>query len=164
MALLARPLVSKGRIYYLAPGRLARYVDAPSASIALIDPGKVELFDGTRWSTIDLASKPVVQRFVSSFVVLISGDDAALHALYTASYGLETVGEAQYWRLTLRPRTKPLNQIVRSISLWGRGLIVARMRMEEVEGDITETRFEAVNPARRFSAEEQKRLFAPPAP
>ena len=86
MALLAAPLRSEGRLYYVAPGRLARHIDKPSKSVVLIEPHRVRMLDGGVWQAIDLKTRPVVRRFVGSFVSLLRGDEVQLRKLYAISY------------------------------------------------------------------------------
>ena len=86
MALLAAPLRSEGRLYYVAPGLLARHIDKPSRSVVLIEPHRVRMLDGGVWQAIDLKTRPVVRRFVGSFVSLLRGDEAQLRKLYAITY------------------------------------------------------------------------------
>jgi hypothetical protein len=161
MALLAVPLESSGTLFYSPPGLLARHIVKPAESAVVIEPGRVRIWDGVGWEAIDLSAQPVVRRFVDSFVVLLAGDEESLRRRYEAQYAVErnAEGRPSGWRLVLRPRFAPLNKVVKLLELHGRGLRVSRMRMVELDGDETTTTFSAINPARRFTAEEKTRIF-----
>jgi len=165
MALLAAPLKSVGTLYFAPPGRLARHITKPSRSTVIVDAKSVQIDDGKTVQRIDLAAKPVIRRFVQSFVLLLKGDEAGLRKTYGVLYMPKKPskpGEKASWTLVLSPRVAPLNKVVKTLTMNGRGLVVSRMTMVENDGDSTVTRFSNVNPQRRFSAADTKRYFTVP--
>lgn len=161
MALLAVPLKSSGTLAYSPPGLLVRSVHKPTPTVVIIEPNRVRSHDGDRWQVIDLKSKPVVRRFVESFVILLQGDKAGLERRYVMTYAIErgADGIATGWHMKLAPKQAPLNKVVRLLEARGSGLQLRSLRMLELDGDETLTTFSAVDAKRRFSVEDRARIF-----
>jgi len=155
VALLSLPLESDGEIYFAPPGRMMRKVNTPTPSWALLEGDRVTLVSPGERRELDLASSPVVRGFVGAFRDVLAGDRAALER----SYRIEFHSEGDEFTLTLRPREPQLARFLRELSLHGRGRALTRIRMLETSGDITETTFSDVDPARRYSPAELTRLF-----
>ena len=163
LALLALPLQSKGRLYFFRPDRtqpgyLARIVESPEPSSVLITPTELRLQNRDGTEVIDLKRSDKVRNFISSLVRVFAGDEAALAKSYTIHFA-HAEKDAAGWTLTLVPRDKPLNQMLASLTLTGQGEAVVRIEVKEPNGDRTVTRIVAADPARKFDAAEQKRLF-----
>lgn len=164
LALLAAPLVNEGAIYFI-PGagkpRLARHTSSPAPSVVLIDGGALRMADASGREEIALDRNPAVRLFVDSFVKIFAGDREALMSLYA----MDLAAEGERWTLRLRPRVAPMDKLIERVELVGEGVVIASMRVVEVGGDETLTTFTAVDPQRRFSAQEIEALFSlPPAP
>lgn len=156
IALLSAPIVTEGSIHYVRPGRMARRATSPSTQVLLIDGSSLRMWDGSREETIDLASQPVVRSFVDSILSLLAGDRAALERNYTLALAPSPEGLV----LTLTPRSRPLDQFLRSIRFtMTSDYDLVRMEMLEVSGDSTTTTFSAVNDHRRYAPAELDRLF-----
>jgi outer membrane lipoprotein-sorting protein len=156
IALLSAPIVTEGAIHYVRPGRMARRATSPSSQVLLIDGSSLRMWDGSREETIDLASQPVVRSFVDSILSLLAGDRAALERNYTLALAPSPEGLI----LTLTPRSRPLDQFLRSIRFTMTPTYdLLRMEMQEVSGDSTVTTFSAVNDHRRYTASDLERLF-----
>jgi hypothetical protein len=69
-------------------------------------------------------------------------------------------GSEGAWDLRFKPKAPPLSDVVETIGLAGRGIFIDTLRVSERSGDVTVTRFSAVDPARRFTTDELQRLFA----
>lgn len=158
IALLAAPLVSEGRIDFAPPARLARRVEKPSPSLVVVDGATLSFSDGRSAEHLDLDANPIVRLYVDSFLMLLGGDLAAL----SASWKLALTPTPTGWRLALTPIAPAIAKAIRSMELLGHGAIIERMKLVETTGDETVTTFDHVDTARRFSADELKRLFAPP--
>ena len=155
LALLAAPLLSQGRIYYLRPGYLARVVEQPEPATLTITPSELRLSGRDRVETIALDQNDDLRAFVTSLVRVFSGDKAALEASYELAYAAQ--GPA--WDLTLTPRRPPLTEMMRGLDLHGSGVALERIVVREPNGDTTVTTVEKADPARRFTAEEKAALF-----
>lgn len=161
LSLLAVPLTSKGKLFFARQpdgGYLTRIVESPEPSTVRISPKelRVENRDGTE--TIDLQRSDKVRTFVMALVQVFSGDKDALAKSFTVDFTLDTKNE-QGWTLVLTPRGKPLDQMMRSLSLVGEGTAVVRIEMLDPNGDRTVTKVTAANASRTFDAAEKKKLF-----
>jgi len=156
LALLAAPLISDGRIYFLAPDHLTRQVTSPSPGRTTIDGTTVSFEDERGRHTMSLSDNPVARLLVLSFEEILAGDATALSRAYEVTL---RAGPDGSWSLLLKPIVEPLSQLVAQIEVNGRGRTIDRMLLREVGGDQTLTTFSSVNTARRFSAEERGRIF-----
>jgi len=155
LALLSQPLESRGRLYFVPPGRFARFTDAPAVTALLIDGDQVSFREDARGDALDLSDNPMTRVFVDNFVALWSGDRARLERLYRISVN----GAPKSWELALEPRGGPMDRYIRAIVLRGRGPALETMQVRERDGDLTTTRFEALRSDRKFSDEEVERIF-----
>jgi hypothetical protein len=158
LALLRAPLRSEGRLYFMRPGHLARIVDSPATSVVRIGPDSLEVEDGAGTQQFDLRSRPDIKMFVESFVHVVAGNHEALASTYELGFEAPK-GPDGTWLLTLEPARKPLSDLVERLEIRGRGYEVATIRVLETRGDFTEITLESVDPRRRFSAEDRRRLF-----
>ncbi len=156
LALLRAPVVSEGRLYYLSPGYLLRKVERPSASQVRITPKHLVVSDSGGERQIDLRSRPSVKLFVESFTRVLAGDRQALESIYNIKF---VPGSDSSWTLELLPKRAPLTQLIRSVSMSGRGFAVETVRVMEANGDFSETRLFEVDPERRFSDQDRQTLF-----
>ena len=157
IGLLAAPLRSSGRLYFMRPGRLARFVDAPRPSQVLITPEMVHFSDATGSQMIALTGRPELSALVESMVWLLSGDAASLNGAYAPAM----TGTTEAWTLTLTPREEPLSHLIAEMTVMGSGYAVQEIRVVETTGDETRTRILDADPAREFTDEERERLFEP---
>lgn len=164
MALLAAPLVNEGTIYFVPNGkrsRLARHTTKPARSVVLIDGSALKLADDAGREEIALDKSPAVRLFVDSFVRIFAGDREALATMYA----MELQAAGQRWTLKLKPKVAPLDKLIERVEIAGDGVVIATMRVVEIGGDESVTTFSAVDPRRKFTAEELTALFSlPPKP
>ena len=141
---------------FVPPDRLVRTTTAPSRSRLVIAGDRFSFTDAAGGDAVDLSANPLAREFVDNFIVLFNGDLAALRRRYEPELRADESG----WELALRPRQRPLSDLIERITLTGRGRALLRMEMLERDGDRTTTRFEAVQVDRRFTPEEVERMFA----
>lgn len=177
LSLLALPLRSKGRLFFhreprrepepapearpagaKAGGYLTRIVDQPEPSTVQITPDQLRVQNREGTEVVDLQRSDKVRTFILSLVHVFTGDEEALTKAYTVSFELDP-GNTTGWSLGLVPRGKPLDQMMKSLRLFGEGEAVVRIEIHEPNGDRTVTRIVTANPARTFDSDEQKRLF-----
>jgi outer membrane lipoprotein-sorting protein len=156
IALLSEPLETRGTLAFLPPDRLVRTTTAPSRSRLVIAGDRFSFTDAAGGDAVDLSANPLAREFVDNFIVLFNGDLDALRRRYEPELSADESG----WQLALRPRHRPLSDLIERITLTGRGRALLRMEMLERDGDRTTTRFEEVKVDRRFTPEEIERLFA----
>jgi hypothetical protein len=155
MALLVEPIEQRGRLYFVPPGRLARFTSAPGFSSLIVDGEDVRFREGIDGDAFDLSGNPMARVFVDNFIVLWSGDREKLERLYVPQ--LASVG--QRWQLSLAPRRAPLDRFIERIVLKGQGHAIAEMEVREIDGDRTTTVFDSVETDRAFAPAELERLF-----
>lgn len=158
IGLLAAPLQSKGRLYFVPPGLLARHTDTPTKSSVIIAPDAVRYSDSEGSGRIDLSARPDVRLFVESFVRVLAGDRAGLERIYALRFD-PAAPDGEGWALELSPRGPPLKDLVTRLRIRGRGLAVTEIRVDEATGDYSLTRILEADPQRRFTPDERKRLF-----
>jgi outer membrane lipoprotein-sorting protein len=158
LALLAVPLKSSGRLLFLPPGYLARMVETPEKSTLRITPDELRVADRDGTEVIDLKKSDKLRVFVTSLVQVFAGNEAVLQKSFTVEYALDAKNE-RAWTLVLKPKGKPLDQMLKALSLHGEGEAVTRIEVEDPNGDRTVTRIVKADAARKFSADEQQRWF-----
>jgi outer membrane lipoprotein-sorting protein len=156
IALLKKPLKSEGALYFMAPEKLARHVEAPKRSVILLEGNDLRISDGKGVRTVDLAKNAAVAALVRSFVHLLRGDRAVLEK----DFKVDFADRGSSWLLKLTPKTAPLSNLVTAISVTGQGLVLSEMTVSEPNGDSTVTHFTEVNTQRRFTEAEKKQLFS----
>lgn len=170
LGLLSAPLETRGILHFVPPDRLARQTLEPSRSRLVIDGERVAYRDEAGDEVADLSSSPLAQEFVKSFIVLFNGDLETLRERYEPELRVAAGGEAPArWTLVLRPRHRPLADVIEHITLEGRGRVLERIALRETDGDRSITTFEDVEVDRRFDPDELERIFrfpenAPAAP
>jgi outer membrane lipoprotein-sorting protein len=156
IALLSEPIRTRGTLAFVPPDRLLRTTSEPSRSRLVIAGDRFSFTDAAGGDAVDLSANPLAREFVDNFIVLFNGDLAALRRRYEPDLRSDEAG----WELALRPRHRPLSDLIERITLTGRGRALLRMEMLERDGDRTTTRFEEVQVDRRYTPEEVERLFA----
>ena len=154
--LLAEPLVDTGTIHF-SNGKLARRTLEPTPSVVIMDGNGIEYGDGQTVERIDLAGKPAIKQFVDAFTMIFAGDRAGLEALYQVEF---TPGTNRTWTLTLVPKVAPMNQIIARVVVSGAELEISTMRVVEIGGDETVTKFSNVDTARKYSKADLAKLFS----
>ena len=157
IALLAKPLESKGRLFFARPGMLLRRVEAPRASEVVITPSELRMKNADGEQQIDLRSRADLRPFVESLVWLLSGNRKALADVY--SFAFQPAGTDPSWHLKLTPKSGAIGKLIQYIQVSGRGLAVDQVEVREISGDATLTRIVEANPNRHFDAAELKKLF-----
>jgi hypothetical protein len=166
LALLAVPLRCKGRLFFLRDERggfLARHVEEPEKSSVVITPDELRLQDLDGTEVIDLRRSDKVRAFITSLVLVFSGDEQALARVFDVRFE-HAKDSATGWTLTLTPRPQKdektsLDKMLKELRLTGDGRAVMRIEVVDPTGDRTVTRILATDPARRFDAADKKRLF-----
>jgi outer membrane lipoprotein-sorting protein len=157
IALLAKPLVSEGRLFFTHPGLLLRRVETPRASEVIISGDRVVLRDASGEQALDLRARKDLRPFVESLTWILAGNQKALEGVYAVSFQPERAG--QPWQLTLKPKIEPLSHLIAHIRIHGSGYAVARIEVVETSGDSTQTLILDANPRRSFDAAEKAKLF-----
>jgi hypothetical protein len=168
LAMLQEPLVSRGVVYFVPPGRLVRHVEEPLASTFLVHGGEIAYGNADESHSLDLAASPVLRSLVDGIRLVLAGDVDALRESFRVEF--ETDSEAstsdagtRSWRIRLEPLRAPERDGIAWISFSGRGRIPSELRVVERGGDHTVTLFSEVRTDRRFSEDELAKLFRVPS-
>jgi len=156
LGLLAKPLESRGKLYFARPSYLLRRVETPSRSEVVITPNELRLKSADGEQTLDLRARPEVRPFIESLTWLLAGNHRALAGVYTIAF---EPGAGHAWSVRLLPKGEPISRLIQSIRIAGDGLRVSQIEVRETSGDETRTRIVDANPQRRFDAAEMRRLF-----
>lgn len=163
ISLLAAPLVSRGRLYFMRPGYLARVVLEPEPVTLTISPDELRFAGQDGSEKIDLRQSDEVRLFVTSLVRVFSGDEAELKESFDIVF-MGSATDETTWTLTLTPKKKPLTDMMGELRLLGDGFGVSVIEVREPNGDRSVTRITEADPRRNFTDEEKTRLFGIPRP
>jgi hypothetical protein len=132
-SLLERPLVLRGELEYLGPGKLGKRVDAPYREQLNVADGqaKVQRGEGAVRS-FSLGQAPELEGFLRGFAALLGGDAAALERDFT----LDASGDDTAWRLVLKPRDRRLALRIRAIEVEGADGAARCFRTRQADGDL----------------------------
>jgi outer membrane lipoprotein-sorting protein len=158
VALLSEPIETRGTLVFVPPDRLRRSTAEPSRSELVIAGERFAFRDAAGADAVDLSASPLARQFVENFIVLFNGDLAKLRERYEPEFA----ATGAQWSLTLRPRRRPLSDLIERITLVGAGPLLRSMEMLEQDGDRTTTRFSDVEVDRHFTPAELEQLFALP--
>jgi hypothetical protein len=163
IALLSVPLRSEGALHF-SPGRgLVRHTHKPSKQSVLVTDKELVFWDGKATKRVALGSSAPIETFARAFSLLLRADRAALEKDFVLTF--HTKDAPDEWSLDLVPIGAELKKVIASMAIEGRGLDLSVLRVREANGDVTTTRFEGVDAAKRFADAELERLFrVPPAP
>lgn len=155
LALLAAPIRSRGRLYFVPPDRMVRHTTEPAESRLIVDGERMEYLDGSEAEPVDLSADPAAREFAENFVALFAGDLEALRARYEVAFH----SEPPRWTLELKPRSARVRRFVAGLSLRGEDQVLREIVLVEADGDRTTTRLETVDAEHRYSAGELLELF-----
>jgi Outer membrane lipoprotein carrier protein LolA-like len=162
IALLAVPLRSEGVLHF-APGRgLVRHTSKPSPQSVLVTDQDLVFWDGKTTKRIALGSSVTIETFAHAFSLLLTANRAALEKSFSLVFRADDAGDG--WSLRLSPTGADLKKVIASIEIEGRGLDLSLLRVRETNGDVSTTRFSAVDAARKYTDAELDRLFRVPPP
>lgn len=133
LAILNTPLESSGTLLYIAPGRLEKHMLLPRQESLTLD-GDTLLIEnketGQRRKVV-LQEQPVVWAFVESIRSTLAGDLQTLNRFYEVS--LE--GDANRWRLRLKPTQPRMREVASEIRVSGNGTWVGVIEILDAGGD-----------------------------
>jgi hypothetical protein len=164
IALLREPLVSHGVLYFAPPDRLLRHVREPVESTLLLRGRELSIGSSRGIRTIDLGADSVLRTFVDPFRLLLAGDIEALRTSYRVQLEASGNPPARRWEIRLEPLHSPVQDAITWIRLSGQGRELFELEVREVSGDVTITRFSAVDTERHFSDRDFAELFERPLP
>jgi hypothetical protein len=133
-ALLARPLIVRGKLEYLGPDALARSVESPFQERTEVHGDDVTIRRGSEAPRhFSLARAPELRSLLASFAALIGGDRDVL----TREFELDLHGDEHAWTLGLTPRDPRIRERIRSILVNGRSAEPRCLTTFEANGNTT---------------------------
>ncbi len=132
---LDEPLISRGEMRFEPPSRLIRQLESPQPMRLIIDGERLirETADGER-REVALDAHPLLAGLGRLLLALFAGDPQLLAGRFDIDY---EEGPDQDWQMGLTPREKALQEWIRHIRLAGRGGILTRIEIVEVNDDRT---------------------------
>jgi hypothetical protein len=115
LAVLDRPVETSGELVYERPDRLEKRTLAPRPASLILDKGNLTIQSGQRKRRLALQDYPQIAPFIESIRATLAGDRAALEQVFQLSFA----GSLAHWTLSLVPRDKKLQRIVREIRIEG---------------------------------------------
>lgn len=152
---LKRPLSSSGELVFSGERGLYRETTAPRRVELIVTRKGIEQRTAAGVERFDLEKQPVARVFVDAFLLVFSGDEAALGA----QFDLYFQGSSEAWSMGLVPRKEPLSKLIAHIVVDGVGAEIRAMSVVETGGGITNTTWRDVVLGKALSEEEERRLF-----
>jgi hypothetical protein len=142
IALLARPLVSTGVLYFDRDRGIVRSTRTPHAEKAVLTRTALRIQKGDRVEDIPLDRSKDLQAFALIFPTLLRGERADIERSFDAALYGRADG---WWALELTPRADSLRALVRRVIVFGRAGELAALQIAEASGDTTDTRLSEVH-------------------
>lgn len=131
IAMLEKPLVSSGQLFYVAPDKLEKRTLKPRPESMIIEGNTLVIERGRQNMTLQVDSAPELAGFVNSMRGTLAGDRKALER----SFALSLEGPPQRWLLTLKPRDQRMAAAVTSIRIAGALDDVRSVEILQADGD-----------------------------
>ena len=133
-SLLERPLILRGELEYLGPGKLGKRVDTPYREQTRIADGEAIVQRGERAPrTFSLGQAPELEGFLRGFAALLGGDADALARDFDLSSSITANG----WQLRLKPRDSRLARRILAIEVDGAGNAPRCFLTRDADGDVS---------------------------
>ena len=131
IAMLEKPLVSSGQLFYVAPDKLEKRTLKPRPESMIIEGNTLVIERGRQNMTMQVDSAPELAGFVNSIRGTLAGDRRALER----SFALSLEGPPQRWLLTLKPLDQRMAAAVASIRIAGVQDDVRSVEILQADGD-----------------------------
>jgi outer membrane lipoprotein-sorting protein len=131
IAMLEKPVVSSGQLFYVAPDKLEKRTLKPRPESMIIEGNTLVIERGRQNMTLQVDSAPELAGFVNSIRGTLAGDRKALER----SFALSLEGPPQRWLLTLKPLDARMAAAVTSIRITGALDDVRNVEILQADGD-----------------------------
>ncbi len=153
---LTRPLVSRGRLVFIAEKGVLWQVRKPFPSQVLIKKDALISWDGEgKPRRLGFGKNPIFRSLSRVFLAVFSGEIDRLRE----TFEIESAVSQSNWRLILTPLDTGFSAIIAKIRASG-GRFVDELRIEEGRGDKTVIRFSGMNTESCLLDNAEKRYFA----
>ena len=131
LALLDKPLETRGELTFTPPDRMEKRTTAPKPERVVVDRERLTLERGGKAYTLGLRENPNVAALVESIRATLAGDLATLTRTYSAALS----GSDADWRLLLRPLDPAIATLVERIEIRGAQAQVRTVEIHQADGD-----------------------------
>ena len=131
LALLAKPLVSRGTLNFSPPDKLAIRTTEPKPEAVVVDGDWVSRTVDGKTRSIQLSAQPEAAGIIEGIRGALSGNRTALDT----HYQLSVSGQANQWQMTLVPRDSRVRKLVQRIVMEGKQNLIHRITTEMADGD-----------------------------
>jgi hypothetical protein len=130
--LLSVPILTSGRLSYVAPDRLEKLTLEPRRELMSVTAREVTIApDDAEPTVIPLDQAPELRALVDGLRATLAGDEPALRRAYDATL----TGQQAAWQLDLVPRTERLRKLVQHLHIEGQGTSLRRVDTVDANGD-----------------------------
>lgn len=131
IAMLDKPVVSSGELFYTAPDYLEKRTLKPKAETMVLDHGSINITRGTKNYRLQLADYPALAAFIDSIRGTLAGDRSGLERNYT----LTLEGTLARWTLQLTPANEQLLAVIKNIRIQGERGEIRSIDTVQADGD-----------------------------
>jgi outer membrane lipoprotein-sorting protein len=134
LRMLKTPLEDSGVLVYAAPDKLQKNTLLPKPESLVIEGDSLTIDREGKTQTLKLADYPQIAGLIEGIRATLAGDLPGLQRFYS----LYLEGDANAWRLLLKPRDPKMQDIVQSIFISGTGGHIKSIDTLESDGDHSE--------------------------
>jgi hypothetical protein len=131
IAVLDKPVLSSGELFYTAPDRLEKRTLSPKSERMLLEGDTLQLERNKKTLSISLSNQPEAQAFVDSIRGTLAGNRASLER----NYALHLAGSSEQWVLTLLPSDQKIAALVLRITISGTRDQIRSIEYLQADGD-----------------------------
>lgn len=131
IAILDKPVISSGELFYTAPDHLEKRTLKPKAETMVLDQGTILITRGSKNYRLQLQDYPALAAFIDSIRGTLAGDAVALQHNYT----LKLQGAMAHWTLQLLPANEQIKTVVQRISISGEKGELRSIEILQADGD-----------------------------
>ncbi len=140
MALLSKPLVSRGTFQLVKGKGLIWQQKKPFASKLVVTDDKIEQsIENNPPFVLTAKQQPIVFAFTRVFLSIFKGNTQAIKEYFNIYF----TGDTKHWQLALVPKGSPLNKAIKSVEVTG-GKYADRIVIHEAKGNDMEIKFSNV--------------------
>ncbi|WP_308389614.1 LolA-related protein [Acidithiobacillus sp. AMEEHan] len=133
--LLSKPLTSTGVLSYKAPDYLVKVTLAPIHETFILDHQRITISGGPHDQTqvFNVTDAPQISGLIGGIQAVLSGNETTLKQLYIVRLD----GSRSAWELQLLPRSENVKKLVQSMTIYGDGRRLTRMKTISPTGSVT---------------------------
>ena len=131
IAMLDRPIISSGELFYTAPDHLEKRTLKPKAETMILDHDSVVITRGLHSYHLQLADYPALAGFIDSIRGTLEGNQQTLER----NYDLSLEGTMAHWSLQLLPINAQIKTQITRICIVGANDELRSIEINQADGD-----------------------------